>query len=113
MGFSLLVIDERGCGLSEGKYITFGYNESKDINSWVNYIHRKYNNVKIILGGISLGASSTLMVNNKNVCAMIVDSAYISAWDEVKYCISHYFHIPGILFIYGINLLVFYLLTLI
>ncbi len=39
-----------------------------------------------------------------NVKSIIADSAYISGYEEVKYCINHYFHIPGILFIDMINI---------
>jgi pimeloyl-ACP methyl ester carboxylesterase len=97
MGYSLLLIDQRGCGLSEGKYITFGYYESKDIDKWVDYIY-KHHKTKIILAGISLGASSVLMVNNRHVSCIISDSAYSNAYNEVKYCINHYFHLPGFIF---------------
>ena len=44
------------------------------------------------------------MVNNKHVVSIIVDSAYSSAYDEIKYAISHYFHIIPSLFIGVISL---------
>ena len=97
MGYSLLLINSRGCE-SEGKYITFGYQESRDISSWVNYMHKKKPKLKIILGGISLGATSTLMVNNKYVSLMIVDSGYKNAYEEISYVIKHYFHLPAFIF---------------
>ena len=103
MGYSLLLINQRACE-SEGEYITFGVKESNDLNLWVNYIHKKYPKLKIILGGISLGASSSLMVNNKYVNAIIADSGYNNAYDEVKYVLKHYFHLPAWLFIGLINI---------
>lgn len=104
LGFDILVIDQRGCGTSEGKYITFGLNESKDINKWVNYLHKNYPNKSIVLGGISLGATSVLLVNNPHVNCIIADSGFISPWEEINYCIKHYFHIPGIIFLPAINI---------
>ena len=104
LGYSLLVIEQRACGESKCKYITFGYNESKDLNRWINYIYKKTNSNNIIIGGISLGASSVLMVNNKHVKAIISDSAYANAYDEIKYTIKHYFHIPPFLFMWIINI---------
>ena len=104
LGFSIVVIDQRGCGLSEGKYITFGLNESKDLNAWVNYLAKKYPTIPIVLGGISMGATSVLLVNNNLVRGMIVDSGFISPWEEINYCIKHYFHIPGIIFLPMINI---------
>lgn len=38
---SLLFIDQRCCGESEGEYITFGAKEQYDILSWVQFIHNK------------------------------------------------------------------------
>ncbi len=104
MGFSILLISQRACDISEGKYITFGYKESKDIDKWINYIHKKNPKKKIVLGGISLGASSVLMVNNKHISAIIADSGYSDAYKELRYVIHHYFHMPAILFLPVINL---------
>ena len=103
MGLSILLLDQRACLNQEGKYITFGYNESKDVNLWINYIYKKYKK-EVILGGVSLGASTILMVNNKHVVSIIADSAYSSAYEEIKYAISHYFHIIPSLFIGVISL---------
>ena len=109
LGYSILLIDNRTSNKSEGKYITFGMRESEDIISWINYVNKKYPKSKIILAGISMGASSVLMslkdiTKNMNVKYALVDCVYISAFDEIIYCINHYFHIPGKLFINMINL---------
>ena len=92
-GYSLLTIDERGCGLSKSKHITFGYKECQDINKWVDFINKKYNK-EVILGGVSLGASSVLMVNNEHVKLIIEDSGYDDAYKEIKYAINHYSKLP-------------------
>jgi hypothetical protein len=102
MGYSILLLDNRGCA-SPYKYVTFGYLESKDINTWCNYMYKEYKK-DIILGGVSLGASSVLMTNNKHVKAIISDSAYADAYKEVSYAINHYFHVPSILFMWLINI---------
>lgn len=108
IGYSLLIIDNRASGLSEGKYITFGIKESDDIICWIKYLNKKYKSTDIVLAGVSMGATSILMAmdkitNKMNVRTILVDCGYVSAYDEVKYCINHYFHIPGILFIDIIN----------
>jgi fermentation-respiration switch protein FrsA (DUF1100 family) len=109
MGYNILLFDQRATNQSEGKYITFGVKESNDIISWVKYLNKKYPKKDIILAGVSMGASAILMSMNRiednmNVKGIIADSAYISGYDEVKYCINHYFKIPGILFIDMINI---------
>ena len=108
LGYNLLLIDNRTSGLSEGEYITFGVKESNDILSWIKYVNKKYPKTDIILAGVSMGATSILMAMNRikdnmNVKCILADSGYISGYDEVKYCIDHYFHIPGFLFIGMIN----------
>ena len=103
MGLSILFIDQRCCGKSEGKYITFGVKESEDINEWIKYLRKNYKNKNIFLGGISLGATSVLLVNNPHVKAIVADSGFTSGWDEIKYCLKHYFYLPGFLFMPMIN----------
>ncbi len=109
LGYSLLLIDHRTSNESEGKYITFGIKECKDIINWIKFINKKYPKSNIILAGISMGASSVLMslkyvTKKMNVKCILVDSGYINACDEISYCITHYFHIPGMLFINAINM---------
>ncbi len=109
MGYSILLIDNRTSNLSEGSYITFGIRESEDIICWIKYLNEKYPKQNIILAGISMGASTILMSlkdvkDENNVKCCLVDSGYISAYDEVLYCIKHYFHINGKIFIHMINM---------
>ncbi len=109
MGYSLLIIDNRTCNKSEGKYITFGVKESEDIISWIEYLNAKFPNKKIVLAGISMGATSVLISLKKikeemNIKCAIVDCGYVSAYDEVLYCINHFFHLNGKLFISMIDI---------
>lgn len=109
MGYSLLIIDNRTCGKSEGKYITFGIKESKDIICWIKYINKNYPKQDIVLAGISMGATSILMSlkyikKEMNIKCAIADSGYISAHEEVLYCINHFFHINGKFFINMIDI---------
>lgn len=61
-GHNALVIDERGCGRSEGNTITFGIKERYDVLDWIDYaICRFGDDVKIILCGVSMGSSTVLM----------------------------------------------------
>lgn len=51
---NLLLIDERGCGKSEGKYITFGVKEKDDILRWLEWLNRNQN-LPVYLYGVSMG----------------------------------------------------------
>ncbi len=109
LGYSILLVDQRACGKSEGKYITFGVKESIDVACWCKYINRRFKSKPIILGGISMGATSILMslkyINkDMNVKGLIADSGFIFPYDEVLYCINYYFHLDGRIFIGMINM---------
>ena len=108
MGYSLLLIDQRASGKSEGKYITFGMRESEDIICWCKYVNDTFK-LPIVLAGVSMGATSVMMSMkdlraDMRVKYIIADCGYNNAYKEVIYAINHYFHIPGIIFIFGINL---------
>jgi hypothetical protein len=104
MGFNILLIEQRASNNSEGKYITFGYHESKDLSLWIKYMKDKYK-LPIVLGGISMGSTGIMLClkHNPDIKAAIVDCGFSNGYMEVKYCIKHYFHIPGGLFLPGIN----------
>lgn len=82
-GFNLLLVEHRAHGYSEGHTISFGIKERRDVETWVNYANAYLlkNNKKIILTGISMGASTVLMASNipmDNVKGIIADCPYSS-----------------------------------
>ena len=67
LGRSALVVDQRTAGGSGGKVITFGIKEHRDCLSWVDFAVQKFGpDVKIILTGISMGASTVLMAGGED-----------------------------------------------
>ena len=63
-GHNLLLIDQRSQNLSEGHTITFGVKERFDCLDWVQYAVDRFGpDVQILLYGISMGASTVLMVS--------------------------------------------------
>ncbi len=88
MGFNVFLADQRACGKSEGKLITFGVKESRDVVSWCNFINKEYNPQKIIISGISMGATSVLfsLKHNlpSNVVGVIADCGFNSPKDIIK-----------------------------
>ena len=61
-GNRIVHIDQRAAGKSEGKYIGFGVLESRDGCLWAQYIANRFGtDQKIILAGLSMGASTALM----------------------------------------------------
>ena len=89
LGRSALLVDQRGCSDSEGNVISFGINEHRDCLAWLDFaIQRFGKDVKIILTGISMGASTVLMVSDKdlppNVLGILADCGFSSAKDIIK-----------------------------
>lgn len=82
-GFNAVLIDHRGHGISDGKTITFGIKERKDLVSWINYVIETYGkDTKILLAGISMGGATVLMVLDQklpsNVKCVISDCPFSS-----------------------------------
>ena len=86
---SVLLVDHRACGRSEGHVITFGIYESRDCADWVKYVLQKINpNAKIYIGGISMGAATAMISTARNlpdnVVGILADCGYSSAKEIIK-----------------------------
>lgn len=84
-GYSILLIDQRAHGKSDGIYSTHGFYERKDMLSWIDYINKK-KKTKIILYGISMGGTVIMRTVGENlpnnvICA-IEDCGFISNYDQ-------------------------------
>ena len=89
VGRSAFVVDQRCCGNSEGKTITFGIKEHRDCLSWVDFVIGHFGpDVKIVLTGISMGASTVLMAAGRelpgNVIGVLADCGFSSAKEIIK-----------------------------
>ncbi len=89
LGISALVVEQRASGHSGGNVISFGINEHKDCLAWIDFMLRRFgSDVKIILTGISMGASTVMMVSDKelppNVIGILADCGYSSAKEIIK-----------------------------
>lgn len=58
--FSVLVFDFAGCGNSDGKYVTLGINESKDLAQIMQAVHFKFGTTEIYLWGRCMGSTAIL-----------------------------------------------------
>ncbi len=77
-GYSVLLFDFQAHGESEGKKITFGYLESKDVESIYQYCKRAYPGEKIGAIGVSLGGAAIVIRNNgkDHFNAVVLESVY-------------------------------------
>ena len=90
--YHVILIDQRGHGLSQGKSITFGVRESKDIASWIKYGKERFGNDKrILLSGISMGGATVLFsapylsIEDK----IIADCPYTDVKEIIKYSLKN------------------------
>lgn len=95
---NLLFIDQRCCGLSEGKYITFGAKEQWDVQQWTYYIARRNKEkLPIYLYGESMGATSILMASGhhlpKEVKGLIADCGFHSMKGQLRDIAANWFHL--------------------
>jgi len=88
LGHSALTVDQRCAGKSGGNVITFGIREHLDCLAWVDFAVSHFgSNCRIILTGISMGASTVLMAGGKelpdNVIGILADCGFHSARDVI------------------------------
>ena len=99
LGHSALIVDQRCSGLSEGNVISFGVNQHRDCLYWVDFMLTHFGpDVKIILTGISMGASTVLMASDKNlpsnVVGILADCGFHSGKDVI--CnVADSMHLPS------------------
>ena len=89
LGHSAFIVDQRCSGSSDGHVITFGVKEHRDCLAWVDFMVEHFGpDVKIILCGISMGASTVLMAAGKplpsNVIGVLADCGFSTAKDIIK-----------------------------
>ncbi len=102
-GMNLLLPEQRSHGKSEGKYITFGVKESKDMARWICYHNEKLSSCPVVLSGLSMGSSTIMyMLDEKlpaNVKAAICDCGFTSPADIIGKIFYETVHIPAGLFV--------------
>lgn len=94
-GWNVLIPDLRAAGQSEGKFITMGALESQDIAFWAEKLPP---DAKIVLHGVSMGAATVLLTaanqNIKNLCAVVEDCGYTSAYEMFTAQLNKIFGLP-------------------
>ncbi len=108
-GFNVLLVDQRAHGKSEGRLITFGVKEKRDVVSWSELLNKKYSPEKILLGGMSMGATTVLLASGekdlpKNVKVVIADCGYTSPVDILRCVAKKYFKLNAGFFMPFFNL---------
>lgn len=109
MGMNVLLVDQRAHGSSEGKLITFGVKERRDVLTWIDHIlNEEGEDMRIFLGGMSMGATTVLLSAGldlpKNVKGIIADCGYTSPIDIIRKVAVQMFKVRGVVLIPLMNL---------
>ena len=88
-GFNVLVIDTRAHGLSDGIYNTLGFEESKDVIAWVNFLNREYHIDTVVFHGICIGAAGGMFAITSPDCppcvkGMVTEGMFVNFGESMK-----------------------------
>ena len=113
LGLNVLLVDQRSHGRSEGRYITFGVKERKDVLSWIGYVLKKCgNNTEIILGGLSMGATTVMLASSENlpsnVTGIIADCGFTSPKEIIIKVAKSTYHLSGLVLTFVIYIMDIY-----
>ena len=107
-GYNLCFIYPRCHGLSEGKYVTFGIKERKDVVKWTHKINELYSPKNIIIYGISMGCATSSMALSldiaSNVKCAILDCGFNKPHKEIIHESKNMGKKGGGLIIYFVNI---------
>ena len=98
--YNLLYPDNRAHGNSSGSFIGMGYLDRLDILAWIKYILKIDSEAEIILHGLSMGASTALMVSGMDdpaldhVRTVIADCGFASVESYLTNKLKQRFHLP-------------------
>lgn len=104
-GLNLLLPDQRCHGQSQGKYITFGVKESRDMICWLRFLNDNLWQGPVLLSGLSMGASTVMYMADEelpgDVRGFMVDCGFSSPADIIGKVFRDVTHLPPVPWIYG------------
>lgn len=107
-GYTVLIVDQRGVGQAEGKFITMGLLERKDCIKWIDYVVERYGgDVEILLDGLSMGATTIMMaaqdIEAPQVKGMIANCGFDSCSEQIAYNLTHHMKLPKYPFMWTVE----------
>lgn len=96
-GMNLLIPDQRAHGKSEGRIITFGVKESRDMLCWAKYHNEQFGKQPLLLSGLSMGASTMMYLADQNlpenVRGIIADCGFTSPKEIISTVFQNVTHL--------------------
>ena len=99
-GYSMLLVDERAHGDSEGTYIGFGCLDRLDAVRWMQWVvDTCKEEVQILLHGTSMGGATVLMASSlalpEQVKGIISDCGFTSPKEVFTHVLHSMYHLPA------------------
>lgn len=98
-GYNILLPVLRGHNISDHKHITMGWLDRLDMLDWIDYLNTVYDDISILLHGVSMGAATVMMTTGEdlpdNVKCCIADCGFSSVWDEFRHELKEEFKMPA------------------
>jgi pimeloyl-ACP methyl ester carboxylesterase len=96
LGYHVLLIDFRACGLSSGRFTTLGYREVADVLGAVDHLRWRLGQRPLGVLGISMGAVAALMAAPRcpSIGAIVADSAYADLESTIRHKIVEILRLP-------------------
>lgn len=92
-GYSMLLVDERAHGQSEGTYIGFGCKDRWDALKWIEWVIQTCGEqVQILLHGTSMGGATVLMTSGLSLPGQVKGIISDCAFTSPKYVFTHVLH---------------------
>ena len=99
LNMNILVPQQRSHGESQGRYITFGVKESRDMCAWIDFHNEHFGTFQMILSGLSMGASTVLYMADmklpENVKGIIADCGFTSPYQILRKVFHSVTHMRG------------------
>jgi len=78
IGCAVCAFDFSGCGMSDGEYVSLGWNETEDLRCILSWLRNRWSARPIGVWGRSMGAATALlyMPQDTNIVACVLDSPF-------------------------------------
>lgn len=108
-GLGVLLIDQRACGESQGRYICFGALERYDVQRWLQYLNGRFPEASLYVDGVSMGSTAVLLSLGLDlpptVRGAIADCGFTSPLEIMRHVQKTAFPYSGRWILAGVRLL--------
>ena len=96
---NILLLTHRAHGPSQGKYITFGVKESRDMHDWILLHNARFGALPILCSGLSMGAATVSYLAGmelpENVRGFVADCGFTSPKEIITHVFTQQTHLPA------------------